>query len=491
MDDFRKLEKLKQQADDATSKVSFDDFLKMFKDGQGLDQPAVTIPYRKENDDTSMLPPLGLGIGGQQEIVAMPSGATQDESVSMTPPPEENIISKLKALAPGISRAPALAPVQPRDPNISSPQAVTATAPTSLVDQKFIDAQEQSRQNRMNAGMQLASAQIGKGIASLGAGGKVDVDTSGQDHLMKTADAPMQDLAAGRKSEKEFLDLMDDQKKNDPKSEVSQLYRTAFEKLGVKIGSNATAAELEKASPTITNAINAQLTRESHKLQYAALAEQKAEKGKLQGDAAQQKKMDNVAKAMTTFRGDPAAAKASDALRRAEMAQRLLDKPEWSKEERELFAGELSSLVKGGVPTEHELKNILPDTSAAQLAKAMTFITNEPQNVNDDAYRKRMSHYLGELKEINQEYLDARKEKIISLGGYKHFSEEMKDLIRTEEPRIAAKLDGKPFQAEEVHDTNPTKGTITQNTLAEYAKKHNMDVGAAQKLLTKSGYVIR
>lgn len=276
MDDFRELEKRKQQADDANSKVSFDDFLKMFKDGQGLDQPAVTIPYRKENDDTSTLPPLGLGIGGQQEIVAMPSGSTPDESVSMSAPPEENIISKLKALAPGISRGPALAPIQPTEHNIPQPQAPAAA--TDLADTQFADAQEQARQNRMNAGMQLASAQIGKGIASLGAGGKVDVDTSGQEMLAKTADAPIKDLEAGRKSEKEFLDLMDDKKKNDPKSEVSQLYRTAFKKLGVSIGEGATAAELEKASPTITAAINAQLSSEAQKLRYAEIRESKEER---------------------------------------------------------------------------------------------------------------------------------------------------------------------------------------------------------------------
>lgn len=254
--------------------ATFEDFLKMFKESQGLDQPAVTIPYAKENDNTSQLPPLGMAIGGQQEIVALPSGSTPDES-EPAPQPQApqlppDIMSKLKAVSSGVSRSPAIAP--------QADAGIPSAPPASLVDQKFIDAQERARQNRMNAGMQLASAQIGKGIASLGAGGKVDVDTSGQEHLQKTANAPVEDLATSRKQEKEFLDLMDDQKKNDPKSEVSKLYRTAFKQLGVSIGENATASELEKASPTITTAINAQLSREAQKLRYAEMKDAKEER---------------------------------------------------------------------------------------------------------------------------------------------------------------------------------------------------------------------
>jgi hypothetical protein len=250
--------------------ASFDDFLKMFKDSQGIDQPAVTIPYRP--DESAVMPPLGLAIGGQQEIVGMPSGSTPDESMPAempAAPPQitPDVINKLKAMS--ASRAPTAVP---------QAMPIPAKPPVDLEDKQYLGAQDEARKNRKYAELLAASNQMAQGVASLGAGKKVDVNNAGAEMLMKSADAPVKDLTEQRKQEKEFLDLMDDKKKNDPTSEVSQLYRKAFKDLGVQLGDGATASELEKASPVIAQAINTQLNREAQKLRYAELADNKAER---------------------------------------------------------------------------------------------------------------------------------------------------------------------------------------------------------------------
>lgn len=249
--------------------ASFEDFLKIFKDTQGIDQPAVTIPYRKEDD--LAIPPIGVTNGGQQEVTALPRDMVTDPAImsepTVSPQAVPEIISKLKAVA-GASRSPAVVPQG------MAPSAV----PTDLTDKIYADAQAKAKDNRKYAELLAAGNQAAAGIASLGAGSQVKVDPSGQQMLMNSADAPIKDVEASRKQEKEFLDLMDDKKKNDPNSEASKLYRETFKKLGVKIGDNATAAELEKAAPTITTAINAQLAREAQQLRMAEIAESRAER---------------------------------------------------------------------------------------------------------------------------------------------------------------------------------------------------------------------
>ncbi|MFZ4411438.1 MAG: hypothetical protein ACOYOV_00045 [Bacteroidales bacterium] len=436
----------------------------------GLSSPE--IPMRREENQAL---PYDIGMGSLPAPVA-PIAEVPTEQ----PAPAQDVVKAMqsirtKKVSSGGESPAAVVPAGP-------------AAPKDLSDKEFASAQEDTKYNRMLAGLLASGEEVGRGISGLGAGATLETPKSGViKGLGETSDNPVKDLAAKRKAEKEMLDLLDDKSKNDPNSEVSKLYRDSFAKMGVKIGANATAADLEKAQPAIGAMMNKQMQIEANKMkrEEMALTRQIALGSKT--NAAEQKKMDNISKGISTFRGDPAAAKAADALRRASMADRLLDLPKWDSTQRELFAGELSSLVKGGVPTEHELKSILPDTSVSRFAKAMTFVSGEPEDVSDVNYKKKMKHYLGELKEINQEYLDKRKEKIISLGGYKNLSEESKDLIRAEEPEIAARLEGKsiPKKAESTGMKSPTPAQVSQYFNAHKDSIPNFTPEQATAILTK------
>ena len=362
-------------------------------------------------------------------------------------PEQSGIKSEMPAIANATApvRNPASAGLQQNAQPVLQqpvPQQPAIQSPDELKDIEFEQAQEAARKNREAANFNdlmasLSNALIGEAGSDMS---KNKIAAIGRQ--LETADQPLTDLEAKRKQYAEFLKNKEEKEKNDPNSSVSKSMRDALSGMGVKIPDNATYATMEKLAPQLMKNKEFQLKMQELHQKNIELAQNREALRQSKLSEKEQKTIETMSKSLSSFRGDPAAAKASDALRRAEMAERLLNLPKWSSQERDLFAGELSSLVKGGVPTEHEMKSIVPDTGIARMSKAMTFISGKPQDVSDKEYKKRMLHYLGELKQINREYLDKRGERIVRMGGYDKLSPEGKELLRSQEPAIISRFEG-------------------------------------------------
>jgi hypothetical protein len=188
----------------------------------------------------------------------------------------------------------------------------------------------------------------------------------------------------------------------------------------------------------------------------ATLAPNKAEAGTVK----------QLNQALLSARGDTQAQLSQKALVSASTAQALLSKPEWSNNDRSLFASELGKIATGGVPSQHEVESILPSTLAAKYGQAITFLTSTPQNVDDAQYKINAAHYLNDLKQINQEYLDARKEKIFRINGFNNLSEATKQNYRgvPEYQGVLNKIEGKQQDTTSSQSAEAPHGnTVVQN----------------------------
>jgi hypothetical protein len=372
-------------------------------------------------------------LGKKDSTPLMLQGADQEESpISVAESSTSRVPSsanKPNSFTPASSKA---------QPSIPSEAPISSE---DLRDTEFEQAQEVARKNRDAANFNdlmasLSNALIGQAGSDMS---KNKIDAIGRQ--LETANQPLTDLETKRKQYSEFLKNKEEKEKNDPNSSVSKSMRDALSGMGVKIPNNATYATMEKLAPQLMKNKEFQLKMQELHQKNIELAQNREALRQSKLSEKEQKTIESIGKSLSSFRGDPAAAKASDALRRAEMAERLLNLPKWSSQERDLFAGELSSLVKGGVPTEHEMKSIVPDTGIARMSKAMTFISGKPQDVSDKEYKKRMLHYLNELKQINREYLDKRGERLVRMGGYDKLSPEGKELLRSQEPGIVSRFE--------------------------------------------------
>jgi hypothetical protein len=390
------------------------------------------------------------------ELAALPSDTSNDRT------PE----SDLADLNQSNPKSPVKAGSIPSSPKSEEQKLIDtsiATPPSNPDDfaKQLQDARERDQQHQLMFGMMKASQQFG---SALGQASK-PADTSYADSELAKENQQANRVKTDMDMKEEHQNIMDKNKLRDPKSAVSIAMHDALSGMGIKIPPNTSYQEMEKFAPQLMKNKEFQMKLEEMRLKREEMHINKQNLLDSKLSDKEQKKMDNISKGLTSYRGDPAAGKASDALRRAEMAGRLLDKPKWSTEERSMFAGEMSALIKGGVPTEHELKTVLPDTSIARFKKAMEFVTNHTQDVEDARYKEQMKSYLKELKDINQSYLDNRSAKIISMGGYNSLSKEAKDVIKAREPSAIDILEPGKSKTKEVSSepTKPKSKTVTQN----------------------------
>ncbi len=113
---------------------------------------------------------------------------------------------------------------------------------------EFQLASDRAERNALLAGLGKAANMIGSGIATVGAGRKIDVDSSGFDDLLKNADKPLQRLKEKKAHEKTTADMLDEKQMRDPNSDVSKTVTDIARKVGIlKPGQTASAMDLKNA----------------------------------------------------------------------------------------------------------------------------------------------------------------------------------------------------------------------------------------------------
>jgi hypothetical protein len=115
-------------------------------------------------------------------------------------------------------------------------------------EDEFDIASRRANDNMLMAMLGKAATQIGGGIASLGAGSQVKIDSSGFDDLAKIADRPVTALREKQKFGQAKAELDDDKAMRDPNSQISKMVTGIAQKVGIlKPGQSASAMDLKNA----------------------------------------------------------------------------------------------------------------------------------------------------------------------------------------------------------------------------------------------------
>lgn len=121
-------------------------------------------------------------------------------------------------------------------------------APVEPVRDEMQEAIDRAERTELLAMLGKSASQIGSGIATIGAGQKIDVDSSGFDTLLKTAGSGISRVKEKQGFEKAKAELGDEKAMRDPKSEISRLVSDLAQKTGlIKPGQEVSAMSLKNS----------------------------------------------------------------------------------------------------------------------------------------------------------------------------------------------------------------------------------------------------
>jgi len=116
----------------------------------------------------------------------------------------------------------------------------------------------------------------------------------------------------------------------------------------------------------------------------------------------QSKAYDTITKQLEMMRGNPAVQQAEKDIYAADKANSLIklypDPNKLSPQQINLLASEVGKIASGGVPTQHELEGITPQTFQGRLASITQKFTNRPSPANAAAFIKQYKDYLDALR---------------------------------------------------------------------------------------------
>lgn len=401
----------------------------------------------------------------------------------------QDILDKIKA-APMVAQAPSeqkrltdlVARAQGRKPASTAPTdtiTTSAAAPTLQEmlakltggdDAKLAAAQQQAREDR--AGAYFARA---ANIASQGMGAPNKEWSDAINQQFKDANIPVENLQAQNDlrtkkiaQQEAATKLIDDQAKADPNSDASKLgrsiYKEAARRAGMNIPNidNASLASLEKTMPGIENMANRAMAIQVAKMNKdAALGTKATDK--------QNQHLHETQMLLESARGNPEVQLAMKNRLLVNNAQSIIDKyankDKLSNQELSQLALEMGKIASGGVPAEHELQSMMPDTMKSRLAKLYSKFSNSPEPANASEFVKVYSDYLKELRKNGDKVLKDRFGRIIETSKplvgedhYKNLNKQYNDFLE-------------PASLKE-----PTYGEDVLN----YAKKYNISPQEAQ-----------
>lgn len=165
--------------------------------------------------------------------------------------PEQQAIQKPEPQAPIAHQAqPASQPVQPQN----RAPAVVEEAPQDEVKQ----AMQQADQNAYNAMIAGQIARTRDAIIGAGSGNIFKADNSIYDDMKAQADKPVKNLLLA-------AELQNNQAKNDPKSQISQLVRKSLEEMGMSMAGleNVSYSQIEKLYPSLAQALYTKIANDA------------------------------------------------------------------------------------------------------------------------------------------------------------------------------------------------------------------------------------
>lgn len=244
------------------------------------DEEAVQVPFSKGQEPKSPILPEDYMKLAQDEANSMDDKKTA--SVQAAKEDGLDFDALAKKFDENMAKLPKDQPTQPK--------------PEPEIDE-FQLASDRAERNALLAGLGKAANMIGSGIATVGAGRKIDVDSSGFDDLLKMADKPIARLKEKKAHEKLTADMLDEKSMRDPDSEVSRTVSELAIKTGlIKPGQKVSAMTLKNAGVnlgTLLSTIEAgNARRDAAALARESRASEREERANLKREEEDKKRLD-------------------------------------------------------------------------------------------------------------------------------------------------------------------------------------------------------
>jgi hypothetical protein len=219
--------------------------------------------------------------------------------------------------------------------------------------------------------------------------------------------------------------------------------------------------------------------RDANQNSRAARADRESDKA----DAAQAKAYTDMRAKLENSRGNPLVQQSMRNALSADNALAMVNKQDpntWNPQQVQMFTNELAKISTGGVPGEHGVQALLPDTMQSRMARMESFFKNSPTPAQSGAFIKSQIDYLKDLKDISQKNISDYRGNIAK--GYKNrvapqdYQEAMGDYG----------LGNQPIQATAPAGNKPSdgQGKTAQFTpdVVKYAQSHGITADQAQSI---------
>lgn len=292
--------------------------------------------------------------------------------------------------------------------------------------QQLADAQRKVAQNELITGLSRAGASLSAGLAH----SNKQVDDAPYQAMAASDQAPVKNVIEAQKSE--AADIENQQKLGtaqkqaadlDPSSPASMAKKALVQKLYPGKFSDEDLAQISAADigDSVLKPLELdsriQANKEDRANRRADKITAAEDKKETKSTTEQNSALQNVQTMLESARGNPAAAQAERDIYAASKARSLMnlypDPNNLSNEQVRLLASEVGKIASGGVPTQHELEGISPDTMKGKMAAFTSKLMNEPTPANAAKFIERYKDYTDALTRDAQGYIQDKYGRVI------------------------------------------------------------------------------
>jgi hypothetical protein len=314
--------------------------------------------------------------------------------------------------------------------------------------QNLLKAQGLANENIFGTQLMSSLDRLGAGIART-----QPVAQEAYKEQMKLAGVPVQQFQQASEFEK-----------NDPSSDISNSFRDILkDKFKVDVGSNVSAADIEKIAPWVVKATELQQSKQiSQANRQGQLAEQKRHNLELEslgktnadikqqkvdnsadtGDQNQQDKLDkeqraaqaDVSRQLQQARGRKDLQNAREVVRLSDIVSDIYKKypnlNDMPQQEVNLITRDIDRIFSGGVSSEAGFKEIAPSSKFSELKQGLSRVLNRPTGSELGQFLQLYSNDLNNIKNKSENYLGEHASEVLETNKSRLTPQAYDDFIK-------------------------------------------------------------
>jgi len=227
-------------------------------------------------------------------------------------------------------------------------------------------------------------------------------------------------------NEQKFQNMQHDeamkQRESDPNSQESLMAQSMAKQMMPKGDfSNSTATDLKASLPMLEKMYNVEQNRLSRQDTLNANQGAKAEKQNEKQKQDQDKAYSDMRKDLETFRGNRPVQQAALDTYSAQKALALVkdkDPNTLTTQDLALLNNEIAKIATGGIPGEHGVQALMPNTLKTKAAEMQSFIMSKPSDAEAGEFVKKNLNYLQGM--VNESNKNVRAYRSNLMKGYKN-----------------------------------------------------------------------